>query len=556
MWERFIAHFMVEAPVVIQPKRFLPAVAFLGVAILASALLFWNLGSKPLENWDEGIHANVSLEMARKGAWFDLSYRDALYTAKPPLKFWLTAPLFAMLGETELAVRIWSAVAGVATALLLAFWAWRSSRSVRLALLAGGVFLAGRFVLFHAFRTGETDGLLTLFIVAALYAYWRSWQRPRWLLAFGILTGLAVMTKSFAGLIPVLIAGIDATLARRWREFGMRNLLAALGWFLVIVVPWHAIELVRYGSAFWQGYFTFHVLERATDVLYKNVVPWYWYLEIIFRRTFPLSMIVLFALIFAVRRAFRNRDSLDRMLLVWFLVVLMLFSFVQTKFDWYILPLYPALALIMTRSIAEYLQAADDRAMHVLAFLTLAATIALLPSGLAHTGLIWMMTPYGFLPDAVSTSVAGRLSAGVLVSVIVVVLARSLRGRIVVAPTRAIGIFLTVYFLVVALAWQGSYLRHQPMTAPFKEIAEKVDVLNVEGIDVTGFTLVTQPAGYFYLRRIPDLKLREVKTPDDLTSRVVLTTLDAQNASIRDRGDAILEAGNYILIEQRERPAT
>lgn len=545
---------MAEAHLVLQQKRFAPVLAVLGVAILASFLLFWKLGIKPLENWDEGIHAEVSREMYRNGAWLSLSYRDELYTAKPPLKFWLTTPLFAVMGETELAVRWWSAVAGVATVMLLAIWAWQWSRSPGIAVVAGAVFLVGRFVLFHAFRTGETDGLLVLFIVGALYAYWRSTQNKRWFIVFGILSGLAFMTKSFAGLIPAIVVGLDLTLSRRWSSLDLKTLIRAAAWFLVIVVPWHALELLRHGGEFWNAYFGFHIVERSTDLLYANEVPWWWYLDILARRTFPFSVFVPIGVILGIRRVFVKRDALDRLLLLWFAVVLVLFTVVKTKFDWYLLPIYPAYALLLARWFADLLRESSDRLTRWGFIASAALGVAVLPLGIAHEGILWKLTPFAYLPAGVVSSAAGRLMVGVVVAGMLVLIGAGLRNRIIAQPERMLSALVIAYFLVVAFGWQVSYLRHLPTSSPLKEISQKVETVRATALDVIGFTLETQPAGYFYLRRIPWLSVREVKTLDDLTNTVVLTTLDPKNASIRERGDAILERGNYILIEQRERP--
>ncbi len=526
-------------------------VVMIALALLAGWLLFWKLGLKPLENWDEGIHAEVSREMWRSGEWVSMSYRDALYTAKPPLKFWLAAPLFSMFGETELAVRFWSALAGVATTMLLAWWAWRWSNSVRLAFLAGALFISGRFVMFHAFRTGETDGLLVLLITAAFYAYWKSWEQQRWFWLFGVLVGLAFMTKSFAGLIPVLVAAIDLTLGKRWSSLGIRTVMQSAALALIIALPWHAVELLRHGRAFWDSYFGFHVLERVSDVLYANNVPWYWYVEIVVKRMFPFSLFLPAAILLAVRRAFKDRDRLDRLLLIWVAVVFGLFTLARTKFDWYILPIYPALGLLLARSISEFLHRAEQRWMAVGALISLAAAWYAMPFGLAPAGILWKLTPYAYV-STVADSLTGRIVVALVATGLVALLALALRRSTLQQPNRAVGIAVTAYLLLLTLGWQVSYLRHLPTSSPLKTISQKVDELDARQLDVIGIDLLRQPAGYFYLRRVPGLAVREVQSPSRLESDLTLTTTDPQYASVRARGNAILQRGKFILIERRE----
>ncbi|MBI4090391.1 MAG: glycosyltransferase family 39 protein [Candidatus Kerfeldbacteria bacterium] len=521
------------------------AAALIVVAVISSLVLFWRLGEKPLENWDEGIHANVTLEMYRQGAWLDLSYRDELYTAKPPLSFWLRAGLFPVLGETELAIRWWSAVAGVATAVLLSYWAWQLFANARMAALAGLVFVTGRYVMFHSFRTGETDGLFILLLVAALYAYWRSLQSPGWFVWFGVLTDLAVMTKSLAGAIPAIIVAIDLTLGRRWRQLGWRK----IGWSVlaavVVVLPWHAVELVRHGREFWQSYFGFHVLERAGEVLYANQVPWYWYADIVGRRMFPYVALVPLAALLALRRAIRDRDELDRLLLVWSAVVFVMFSLIQTKFDWYILPIYPALVLLVSRAVWELVK--QPGRLVVGGFLvSLAVMVFVLPRGLAHEGLLWFLTPYAYLPEAALTS-GGRVVVGLGVAGLVWLTAVWLRRRLA-RPEKLLAMLAAVAVVVLSLGWQASYLRHLPTAGPFKNMAQQLDDLNATEVEVVDIKLLTSPAGYFYLRRVPGLMVREVAV-EAARGPYILTT-----ATERDRfpsSRAILERDRYVLLEWR-----
>ncbi|MBI4426771.1 MAG: glycosyltransferase family 39 protein [Candidatus Kerfeldbacteria bacterium] len=559
-------------------------VALLVVAIVSSFILFWRLGDKPLENWDEGIHANVTLEMYRQGAWLDLSYRDELYTAKPPLSFWMRAALFTVFGETELAIRLWSAVAGVATTLLLSYWAWQVFGNARMAVLTGVLFVTGRYVLFHAFRTGETDGLFMLFFVAAMYAYWRSVALPPpltpppsarhsaeprlrrgvqagggplsphppspqrgewirwWFIWFGLLTGLAVMTKSFAGAIPAIIVATDMILGRRWRSVGWRT----IGWSalaaVVVTLPWHLLELVRHGREFWQSYFGFHILERAGEALYANQVPWYWYAEIIGRRMFPVVAFVPLAVLLGARRWLRSRDELDRLLLVWAAAVFSLFSVIQTKFDWYVLPIYPALVLLLARAVWELVKRPDW--LLTGGFLvSLAAAVYGLPLGLAHEGLLWQLTPYSYLPAAALSS-GGRVVVGLTTAAVVwlvVALLRRWRER----PLKAVTTLSTIYVVALALGWQISYLRHLPTSSPLQELAGRLDHLKAGQVDVVGVKLLTQPAGYFYLRRA-GVAVREV-TAETAAGPYVLTTTASRDQF--GQGRAILERDRFVLLE-------
>ncbi|MBI5405245.1 MAG: glycosyltransferase family 39 protein [Candidatus Kerfeldbacteria bacterium] len=512
--------------------------------VLSSAVFFWKLGVKPLENWDEGIHAEVTREVLANQAWLSLSYRDDYYTAKPPLKFWLTAPLFAASGPTEFNARFWSAVAGVLTTILIGWWAFQWNRSVRFALLTGGIFLFGRFVMYHAFRTGETDGLLVLFVTAAMYAYWKLQDDQRWLIVFGAMTGLAIMTKSVGGFIPLMVAAVDLTLSRGWRTINRRTWLMSIGAAAIIALPWHLLELLRHGREFIDGYIGFNVVQRSGDVLYANDVPWWWYADIIVKRMIPFGSFLPLALVLAARRMRRGRDVLDRIMLIWAVVVFVIFSLVQTKFDWYVLPLYVPLAFLLARAFSEFLHQDRDRFLIITAGLSFAVFVFRMPLEFVAQGWLWRLTPYAYLPSGMAGNVLGRGLVALVTTAGVGLLIWTLRKRLVIASTRAVGMIVVVYLCVLAAGWQFSYLRHLPVSAPLKTIAEKVEALDARSIDVVGINLATQPAGNFYLRRIADLEVREIKADQPRQSELVLTTVENRP---NDAKNAILEVGPYVL---------
>lgn len=536
-------------PEVSRPSYGLLAASLLIIGLLSSFLFFWRLGAVPLTNWDEGIHSEVTREMYRQGAWISLSYHDQLYTAKPPLRFWLTAATFPLLGQNEFALRFWSAVAGVAAALLITFWIFSISNSIRLAFLAGALFVTGRFVMYHAFRTGETDGLLVLLISAAMYAYWRSRWSSRWFIVFGIFVGLSAMTKSFAAAIPVLTALIDCWLARRWSSIGLKTVAIATGVAVAIAAPWHIFEIVKNGSAFWDGYFGFHVVDRATSVLYANNVSWWWYAEIIFKRTFPFGVFIPLALILAVRRWLFKRDALDRLLVLWFAVVFILFSLVKTKFDWYVLPLYPPLVMVLARGCSEFLHQQKDRLLVWAATLSFAAGIIVLPIGIAHEGVLWKLTPFAYVPTVFVNALWGRVIVSLVVTAVVVVITLILRTQTIIKPTRIVGMILIMYLVVMAGGWSYSYIKHEPSTSALKDIARELQVTHITDVDIVGMNMLTQPAGYYYLRSINGLRVHENVRVDAVSHAVILTSTDSsQYGSVLAKGSVILKRDHFALI--------
>lgn len=495
--------------------RWLLSAAILLSTLLTLGIMLWRLDARPVENWDEAIHGQVSRAMVESGNWVDLQYRGGDYFRKPPLSFWLRSVTMLALGDTVWSLRLWSALAGLGTAVLLGYWAWQLWKNRWLALLAVLVFATGRFVFFHAFRTGEADGVLVLFITFALYAYWRSWTAQRWLLATAAATGLAVMTKSAGGLLPALIIGVHLLVTWRW-PFQWRLLLGALGLFLAITVPWHLAEWARHGAQFWRDYAGLHVIERVTDELHNQGVGWLWYKKIFIQRFFPWSLWVPFAAIWAAVRWWRDRRGIESLLLTWLLVTFIFFTVAQTKFDWYLLPLYPAAALLVTPWFVTLVKrpAWPAIAAHAVSF---SAALWLLPSALhPDTALRWLY-PLTTLVGESPTLMYALLNAAAIV-VFIVCLPR--RRPLWLSPT--VGAYAGAKLLLLAVGFSLLTIRAEnSSTSPLPMTMDTVRQEQPRRLFVRDVDLYRYPAAEWYFRSLPNVTVVDLthETPPlDITA--------------------------------------
>src|SRR5262249_62033743 len=174
------------------------------------------------------------------------------YLETPPLYFWLTALTFEVVGGSEWATRLWSAIAALGTVLLT----WRIGRRLygaRAGLMAG-VIMASLVGNALYVRRASTDQLFIFCLTLAMYGFLRDAERPdrgraRFLL-FYVGAALAVLAKGFIGLVfPVLIVGLALVAVRRlrWREL---NLLRGVALFLAIAAPWHVLVAWRSPTLF------------------------------------------------------------------------------------------------------------------------------------------------------------------------------------------------------------------------------------------------------------------------------------------------------------------
>lgn len=467
--------------------------------VVVGSIMAWRLDELPVQNWDEAIHGQVSQAMVESGNWLDLSYRDGHYFRKPPLSFWLRSLAFKLFGDNPWTLRGWSALAGMATTGLLALWAWQLWKNRWLALLTAVVFATGPFAFFHAFRTGESDGLLVFFVMLALYAGWRAKTRGRWLWLFGVATGLGVMTKSAGGLLPIPIILLDVLLTRSW-PYKWRDVLMAAGLFLVMAIPWHLIEYLRFGSQFWKDYIGLHVIERATEQIHNQGVGTFWYVSVFFKRFFPWSAFFPFAFLWAVWRWWKDRHSPMALPLAWFVVVFVFFTLVRTKFDWYLLPLYPAAALIVAPWLATMVQ--RPKRLVILAHaVSFGIFLTVLPSATHPASAIRWLYPSTLL--SVRTFPYLLLNAGAIV-VFVVCLSRS-RPRWL-SPT--IGGYALAKMLLLAIGFSLLTIRAERLeTSPLPTTLDSIRQEQPVRLYVKGVDLYRYPAAEWYFRSLPGVPL-------------------------------------------------
>jgi 4-amino-4-deoxy-L-arabinose transferase-like glycosyltransferase len=325
--------------------------------VLAFAILFFRLGASSLLDWDEGLYAQISKEIVRTHDWLTLHWRGQSWFEKPPLFMWLTAVAYKIGGISEFSARVVSALAAVALfGLLPAFGKILGDRWI--GILAGLILLTNNEFLFRS-RFGTTDILLTLFLWLAFYGFLRvEAGKARGWLVVGAALGFAVLDKSMAAAVGPAVIG--ASLLLDGPKKIKQTLLCPQFWVgiliaVVIVGPWHLIMHLEHGMAFWREYLGLQVVTRMR----AGMGSFYhggrlFYLGQLQNDFYPWFFPGLFALAIALRNILRERQVGLRLLLLHVAVVFVLYTAVQTKNPWYMLPLYPALALL---TAALFLQA-------------------------------------------------------------------------------------------------------------------------------------------------------------------------------------------------------
>ena len=310
--------------------------------LLAAAVLLPLLGHRPLSSWDEGIYSEVSREMLR-GGWLNPTWNGQPWLEKPPLTLWITAFFFRIFGVTAFWARAGSALSGVASVALIHGWLVRRRGPV--AAWYGTVILLSTFGFLHVAHVGEMDTLLSLGCAIAVcglvnvHTGEHPEQRKGWWL-FWLGFAIAFLAKGAASVVlPITL--VLVALAGRWTRTRLGgSFWLGFGAFLAAVLPWHLVMTRHFGAVFFDQYFGYHVLERATQVIENHSTPWWFFLLVMMVSAPPYVLLYPVAL----KRALRQPDL--KPWAIFAMVVLIFFSLVRTRLPHYIAPAYPALSLI------------------------------------------------------------------------------------------------------------------------------------------------------------------------------------------------------------------
>lgn len=396
----------------------------------SGVLFFWNLGRASLQDWDEATYAEISREIWIFHDWIHLHWNYLPWFNKAPLYIWMTAALYP-LGVNAFWARAVSALAAVGTILIT--YGIGNRFYGRLVGIGSAVVLASCYQFIAAGRFGTSDMLLTFFLYGGLYAYVQTREHTRWWFGVGAFIGLALMTKGPAAFVGPAAIGITLLIDRRLlAALRTRQLWGGVAAALLIALPWHLASYLQDGPAFLNQYLNATVIARIGEPVQGHPGNALTYIAYLRNQFFPWAYGIPFALILFARDRFRARDG-SWTIVVFPAIVFALYTLVQTKLVWYILPAYPALAILVAALLVS--AAKGDRA-------------ALLSVGLALIAAV-LSVPSSIQPDPLPLVVAAVGIVGVMVAG-----ARGLKGAFGPAAAAVIAAF---FLVTVALRALGLY---------------------------------------------------------------------------------------------------
>ncbi len=332
-----------------------PRLLFLVGAAIAVAYLS-TIGWFPMSEPDEARYAEIPREMLARGDWITPYLNHVKYFEKPPLLYWLVAGSYAVFGFHELCARLWPvlfAFVGMAVTYGLGASMWNArTGAVAVALLASSPLYFGLS------QVLSLDMPLAALLLVAVGAFWIAYTHPprrRAAVAlFYAAMALAVLTKGPVSVLLV-VGLVAAFVILRWEWSILGWLLSPSGLllFVAIALPWHLAVGLR-NPEFAEFYVVDQHLKRYLSP-HEHQEPLWFYVPVILGGAAPWVLLCL-CLPAAWRPpllALLRRQAPPATLytVLWAVVVFVFFSLSGSKLATYVLPLFPALALLMARGL-------------------------------------------------------------------------------------------------------------------------------------------------------------------------------------------------------------
>lgn len=323
--------------------------------LLAGLLLFTiNLGNVPLRDWDEGTVAQVAREIfqapAGSNRWLFPTLWGEPYLNKPPLVHDLIAVSYKLGGINETTARLPGALL-MAISVPLFYGLGKELFATRQpAILSALIYLTTLPLVRHG-RLAMLDGAVIFFTILLVWSALRSRRDLRWCLVIGISLSFIGLTK---GIIAILLGAIVFVFLG-WNTPRLFHSFYFWGGLVLGCLPvfsWYGLQWLHYQQAFVETVVvsqSFSRLWRAVDN--NSGPPWYYFLRLL--HFLPWLIFSLYGL----HLAWKNRIwSWAKLVLIWSSIYFVVVSIMSTKLPWYILPIYPALALAAGAMITEVLR--------------------------------------------------------------------------------------------------------------------------------------------------------------------------------------------------------
>ena len=320
------------------------------LALIYALLWFGTLNYRHLIPSDEGRYAEMAREMLVTGDWVTPRYNGYKYFEKPPLQVWATALAFKAFGIGDWQARLWTALTGFLTIIAVGLTSAKLYGS-RAGFLSAAVLASSPMWIISG-HMNSLDMGLSAFLVAALCSLLLAQSSQsksstrHWMWLCWTFMALATLSKGLiGGAIPAMVLIAYSFTNWDWKIWKRLHIVSGMLLFLVITAPWFLLVAQR-NPEFLEFFFIHEHLQRFTQNAHSRTGPVYYFIPLLVVGFLPWVM----QLSGAFRKAWRTRCrdfSSSWLLACWSAVIFAFFSASHSKLPGYIIPIFPALAMLV-----------------------------------------------------------------------------------------------------------------------------------------------------------------------------------------------------------------
>ncbi|SOY66921.1 glycosyltransferase family 39 protein [Cupriavidus taiwanensis] len=479
------------------------------VSLLILLVWFGTLDMRHLLRSDEGRYAEIAREMVATGDWVTIRYHELKYFEKPPFHLWVTALAYTVFGVGDWQARLCVALSGMlgigVSMLAAARW-----YGCRVAVLTGLVLVsapmwnvAGHFNSLDMTLSGAMACVLACMLLAQHPAATPA-ARRNWMLACWAAMGVAVLVKGLVGLaLPGLVLVVYTLATRDWKLWCRLHLPAGIAVLLAVTVPWFWLMAER-NPEFLRFFFIHEHWQRYTSNVHHREGSLWFFVPLLLAGFLPWL-----GLVPQMWQAVRERAGVARgnaprpfqpalLAALWAVAIFVFFSLSGSKLPGYIVPIFPALALLA----GVALDTTTERAWRW----QVDAMIALGAIGLIAIPFVGMMEKPG-TPNAVYRDFAEWLAIAFAVMLGGALLARRL------LRTRGVFASVVAYAVAMFLCATVGLRAHEVMGRPSSgaDLAPAIGAVLKPDMPLYSVRMLDHTLP-FYLRRTTIL----VEHPDEL----------------------------------------
>lgn len=429
------------------------------LVILAAAcfalLWFANLQYRDLFQTDEGRYAEIPREMLATGDWVTPRLDGLKYFEKPVLQYWATAVAYAVFGESNWTSRLWTALTGFLGVLLTTWAGWRLFD--RKTAWGAALLLASSFYYVIMGHFNTLDMGVSFFMSVTLFAFLIAMQaadqgnlkaRRGWMYVAWAAAALGMLSKGLETVVlPGAVFVLYTLITRDWKRWKQLHYYGGLAIFLVIAAPWFVLVSLR-NPDFAYHFFIYEHFERFLTPVAHRPGAWWYFIPILVTGILPWWPQFIRALSGWKSPATSTGQSGEfrpvLLLWLWCAFIFVFFSVSDSKLGSYILPIFPALALLIGRELGKLRR--GDLLLNAALCVVMAITTLWLAPLVKHDGGGVTLALYkSYLPWLMAGS--GLLLLAALIAFVLAYFRR---------PCVALGLMVTGMFIAIQVVTSGA----------------------------------------------------------------------------------------------------